>query len=247
MLSRSRVFGIVAETRSVVALEFALVAPILLSLTLGGVDGARALLIWTEIHNAANAIAQAAEKLSVTTDPATGVITTELTADQMQQAMSIIYAEIPGLNLGNGGGLFPGSFQVALSSIGYTPVCAQAANCGSQVAFVHWSSGLSVGGSQLLSGAARVCSPTPTQVAQFPDTSANWTDMVSPVLAGGQAMTLAPQIVADVAYNFTPYFPLFLHSSHMVASATMPAPVGGLNQAISLNTNAPTGNVVFCQ
>jgi len=239
--------GVSADRRSVATLEFAMVAPILLTLTMTGVDGARAELVWGQVHEAANSIAQAAEKISVTTDPATGAVTSQLTADQMQQAMSIIYAEMPGLNLGNGGGLFPGQYSVTLSSIGYTPSCAQASGCGAQTAFVHWFSVLSLGGAQLSTVSLRVCSTALTQVASFPDTIANGTEMTSPVVAGGQAMTIAPQVVADVTYNFTPYFPLFIKAKLFVASATMPAPIGGLNQAVGLNTGAPLGNVVFCQ
>lgn len=245
MLSRVPANRIRADARSVMAVEFALVAPIVLTLTMGSVDVARALLIWAEIHNAANAIAEAAEKLAVTTDPATGLVTSELTADQMQQAMSTIYAEIPGLNLGNGGGLFPGPFAVALSSITYTPLCASAAGCGSQAASVLWTTYLTVGGSKLLQGWYRPCS-TETQVARFPPGSVRMLEMASPVLAGGSAMTLTPQIVTDVLYSFTPYFPLFVKPVILYASATMPAPVGALNQQITLNTSVSTGNVASC-
>jgi hypothetical protein len=246
LTGRRRGVRFLGQTRSVISLEMALVAPLLLTLTLACTDGARALLIWNQVHNAANAIAQAAEKLSVTVDPVTGSVTSELTADQMQQAMSVIYAEIPQLNLGNGGGLFPGQYAVSLSSIGYTPTCTAATGCGSQTAHVQWSSALSAGGRMLNSSAIRPCGTTLTQVAQFPDTTLNWTEMASPVAAGGQAMTLAPQVVADVRYSFTPYFPFFIQPAQFVASATMPAPIGGLAQAIALNTSAPIGNVASC-
>jgi hypothetical protein len=233
-------------TGAIVSLEFALVAPILLTLALGAVDGARALLIWVEIHDAANAIAQAAEKLSLTTDPVTGAVTSELTADQMQQAMSVIYAEIPGLNLGNGGGLFPGAFAVGLSSMTYAPLCGSASGCGSQTATPLWTTYLTVGGGKLLQNWYRPCSRGETQVAQFPANASRVLVMASPVVAGGQAMTLAPQIIADVIYQFTPYFPIFLGATTFYATATLPAPVGGLDQTVALNTNASTGNVQSC-
>jgi Flp pilus assembly protein TadG len=245
MLKRVRMYGIRADVRSVMSLEFALVAPIMLTFSMGVVDGARALLIWAEIHNAANAIAEAAEKLAVTTDPTTGLVTAELTADQMQQAMSTIYAEIPGLDLGNGGGLFPGSFAVALSSITYTPLCTSASGCGSQTASVLWTTYLTVGGSKLVQNWYRPCSRE-AQVARFPPNSVGLLEMASPVVAGGSAMTLTPQIVTDVLYAFTPYFPYFFHPVYLYASATMPAPIGELNQQITLNTSAATGNVASC-
>jgi hypothetical protein len=108
-----------------------------------------------------------------------------------------------------------------------------------------WTTYLTVGGTQLFGGWYRPCT-TPTQVANFPNAYARMLDMASPVLAGGQAMTLAPQIVADVLYKFTPYFPIFYGTTMMYATATLPAPVGGLTQTIALNTSAPTGNVATC-
>jgi len=233
------------ETRSIATLEFALSAPFVISLMLTVVDVARLDLIRTEVHNAANAIAEAAEKLSVTTNTSTGAITTELTADQMQLAMTAIYAEIPGLNLGNGGGLFPDSYAVALSSYTYSPLCTKPTNCGSQTASLLWSSSLSIGGAKLYYGYESNCGTVP-QVTRFPDTNFNWNELPSPVLAGGTAMTLTPQIVANVAYSFTPFFPLFIQPLQVVASVTLPAPIGGLDQTITLNTGASTGNVRTC-
>jgi len=232
----------------IASLEFALASPILITLTLCGVDAARAYLIWSQIHYAANAIAEAAEKMSVTTNPTTGAITTQLSADQMQQAMSVVYAEIPQLNLGRGGGLFPDNIAVVLSSVSYTPLCTAAANCGTQTPYLVWSSYLSAGGPSLFQGFDRHCG-TLSQVSQFYDTNANVSQMISPVMAGGTAMTLTPQLVADVVYSFHPFFPrLFGGTSQiqMVASATMPSPVGGLNQVVTLNTSVSTGNVLSC-
>jgi hypothetical protein len=230
---------------AVASIEFAFIAPIMLTLTLCCIDAARAYLIWAQIHEAANAIAEAATKLSVTTNPTTGAITSQLTADQMQQAMSVVFAEIPQLNLGNGGGLFPDSIAVVLSSVSYKPLCAAAANCGSQQAYVVWSSYLSVGGSAVYQGYKRPCGYLQAE-AQFLDNNGNINEMASPVVAGGKAMTLAPQLVADVVYSFHPFFPLFLGGAQtqtqFVASATMPVPIGGLTQVATFNTSGSTVN-----
>jgi hypothetical protein len=237
-----------ASRRGVASLEFALASPMMIALTLNGVDAARAYLIWSQIHYAANAIAEAAEKMSITTNPTTGAITTSLTADQMQQAMSVVYAEIPQLNLGNGGGLFPDNIAVVLSSVSYTPLCTAATGCGTQTPYLVWSSYLSAGGPSLFQGFDRHCG-TFSQVARFQDSNANVSQMISPVMAGGTAMTLVPQLVADVVYSFHPFFPPLFKGTgqiQIVASATMPSPVGGLNQVVTLNTNASTGNVLSC-
>jgi hypothetical protein len=198
------------------------------------------------MHNAANAIAQAAEKLSVTTDPSSGAIVSELTADQMQQAMSVIYAEIPGLNLGNGGGLFPGDFGVTLSSVTYSPLCTAASGCGAQVASLLWTSRLAQGGIRLQQTWTRSCVVPPIQVAHMPNSALDLLDMPSPVLAGGSPMTLAPQVVADVIYQFTPWFPFFPVSGYLYATATFPAPLGGLNNAVTFNTSGGNSNVTPC-
>jgi hypothetical protein len=235
-----------AETRCVASLEFALASPIMLTLTLSGVDAARAYLIWAQIHNAANAIAEAAEKMAVTTNPTTGAITTQLTPDQMQQAMTLVYAEIPQLNLGNGNGLFPDSIAVVLSSVTWSPLCKAAINCGTQTPSVVWSSYLTVGSgtAQLYEGFRRPCG-TLQAVARFPDNNGNINKMVSPTLAGGTAMTASPQIVADIAYSFQPFFPHFIGKTQFFATATMPVPVGGLTQVVTLN-GAATGSVESC-
>jgi len=238
--------GGLSSRSGLASLEFSLIAPALLSMTLIGVDGARALLIWRQVHTAATAIAENAEKLSVYTIPNTNQLASELTADQMQQAMSTIYAVIPGLNLGNGGGLFPGKFAVTLSEVPFYPICKVATGCGTQSAYVLWSSYLSVGGSQLTQGIYRPCQMD-TSVSAFPDSSAQYTVMANPNLAnGGTAMTVSPQLVVDVQYTFTPYFSLFLKPKTFYASASVGAPVGGLDQTTTLNTTGGTGNVVSC-
>jgi len=232
--------------RAVAALEFALLSPVAMLITLATIDAARELLISQQMHNAADAIAQAAEKLSVTTDPATGDVTTELTSDQMQRAMSAIYAEIPGLNLGNGGSLFPGYFGVGLSSITYTPSCTAASGCGAQTPVVLWTTVLRSGGAQLLQTFYRPCGYAPQQVAHLPNNGTLLLEFPSPVLAGGSSMTLVPQVVADVVYQFVPWFPFFTSTTTLYATATYPAPIGALNAAITLNTGASTSGVVAC-
>ncbi len=236
-----------AARRGVAALEFAMVAPLTILVALSVVDGARLLLIRAQIHNAANAIAQAAEKLSAAAALSAGGSTTNLTPDQMQQAMSVIYAEIPGLNLGNGGGLFPGGFAVTLSGVGYSPSCTAAVGCGTQTAAIAWSTALTQGGAQLSSTALRACS-APGSVTRFADDpGTQYGKMINPAqITGGLAVTLPPQIVADVKYSFTPYFPLFFPSTTLIATATMPAPLGNLAQAVTVATSGGTSGVSIC-
>ena len=239
-----RLRRLLAETGCIASIEFAVAAPIMLTLTLSSVDAARAFLIWSQVHNAANAIAEAAEKMSVTTNATTGAITSQLTSTQIQQALTTLYAEIPQLNLANGGGLFPDPVLAVLSSVSYSPLCTKATSCGTQTPYVVWSDYLRSGGSSLYLGFRRHCGNL-QPVAQWPDNNGNITKMASPVLAGGTAMTLTPQIVADVVYTFQPFFLRFIGTTQIVATATMPVPIGGLNQVVTLNTG-DTGTVLSC-
>ena len=237
-------------------MEFALVAPIMLLLIWGVWDVTRALLAWEETYHAAEAIAQAAEKMSYSTRTYSGTNNpvTALNAQQMQDAMSSIYAEMPWLNLGNPGGLLPGTFQVTLSGISYNPTCTPNNPCAFQVPFVMWSSYLNEGGSNLNqpppgnpADPYRPCLPYPVSVAQFPNNAQQLKDMINPNLVGGGVnnIILIPQVVADVVYTFQPSFPLLSNFTYtFYASATFPAPVGGDTQAIVFDEEGYTGNTV---
>lgn len=249
----SRKLAMLSERRSVAALEFAMVAPVVLTMTLAVFDLARALVIWEEVQHAAEAIVEAAEKLSVTTvnsQPAT-----TLTETQIQAAMSTIYPEIPGLSFGNGTGLFPGQYAVTLSSIVYLQSgntwCKKTSGCTAELPNTLWSAYLTEGGSQLMttpvSSLQRQCK-TLTPVLTFPDNSQELTDMVTPS-QGALGIPLVPQLVADVQYKFQPSFPLFLGKTSFTiwASATLPAPLGGVTEEVSFsNTGVNTGAVLSC-
>jgi hypothetical protein len=248
-----------SDRRSIAALEFALIAPILATMTVGIFDLARAFIIWEQINDAAEAIAEAAEKLSVTTD-AQGQPAAMLTAAQMQAAMSTVYAEIPGLQWGTGTGMFPGQFSVTLSGVVFRQanqqMCSTNTGCTEQRPYTLWSSFFTEqpqGGTQLITSPAsqllRSCNGPLTAVAQFPDRPGTnqLLYMVRPSMPG-VTVPLVPQVVADVRYDYTPNFPFFLGSGAITlwASATLPAPIGGVTQAITFNNAAPAGNVVQC-
>jgi Flp pilus assembly protein TadG len=234
------------ERRSIAAMEFAMVAPVIATLTVGVFDVGRALIVWQQLANAANAIGEAAEKLSITDNQ--GASATELTPQQMQWAMSSIYAQIPGLNNGNGTGIYRGSYSVTLSDVVFYPLCATSKGCAAQTPYTVWSTYLTEGGTQLIQPPAapasqllRPCYPTQlTGVAQWPDNSTELSVMAQPTLVNkGQTMTLTPQVVADVSYNFQPSFPFFVKPVTLWASASLPSPYGGLEQQVMLN--APNG------
>ncbi|HTZ70790.1 MAG TPA: TadE/TadG family type IV pilus assembly protein [Acetobacteraceae bacterium] len=241
-----------ATRRSIAALEFGLVAPIYCTLALAVFDIGRVLIIWEQVQSAADAVAQAAEKLSITP----GATTTSLTATQMQTAMSTLYAVMPGLNLGNNSGIDRGSYAVTLSGVAYLPLCVQSNGCTAettltQTPYTLWSSYLTQGGVQLdqtptmATPLLRACGAL-TTVAQFPNDSTQLTKMIDATKQSGGAIIQTPQVVADVWYQFTPSFPFFLKPMTLYASAAQPVPLGGTDQEITFNPTAPTGNVVSC-
>jgi hypothetical protein len=237
----------------VAALEFALVAPVMIIMFFGTLDICRAYIAWQEVNNTAEAVVQAAEKLAVTQ----GATTTQLNATQMQAAMSVIYVEMPGLDYGNGDGLLgKGRFSVTLSEVDFAPLCATTAGCAPQAPQTLWSGWLTEGGPylNLTSSKAdmlyRDCMPL-IPVASFPDDDTQLTVMVTPTSAlapgRGIGVTLVPQLVADVQFRFIPTIGAFVTKPIWFrASATLPAPLGGTSQEVSFDPSAGTDNVKQC-
>jgi hypothetical protein len=166
--------------------------------------------------------------------------------------MSTVYAQIPGLALGSGKGAYTGPFSVTLSAIVYLPLCTLTAGCAPQTPYTLWSSYLTEGGPQLMTVATpaspllRPCGSL-SGVSQFPNDNTQLSKMLDPTkTAGGGPMTLAPQVVADVRYVYTPLFSLFIGGPVTFwASATAPTPVGGAAQAVAFSAGG-AGNVVSC-
>ncbi len=255
MLGRMGHGGVLGDRRGLAALEFALIAPVVALMTLAVFDIGRALIVWEELNKAADAIAQAAAKNSYTN--VNGNLVTQLTASQMQDAMTTIYADIPGLNLGNDGGTFGGGYVVTLSSVQFWPLCQNTTGCGAQIPYTVWSSYLTQGGPHLNNGVTnqtflthqyeRQCGPL-MMTDQWPDNLAQLLYMVNPVGTsnGGQPMTIAPQVVADVQYSYTPTLSVFVGAVTLFASATYPAPYGGTAQVVAFDPSQGAGNVVHC-
>jgi Flp pilus assembly protein TadG len=262
MMVRPRLLaGIAGDRHGVAAMEFAMVAPLMLLMIWGVYDTARALVAWEETYHAAQSVAQAAEKLSVTNQvyPGTNTPETALTAQQMQDAMTSIYAEMPMMpNNSNPNGPFTGTYEVILSGVAFLPLCpANVTNtCPTQTPNVLWSTYLLAPNANFN---VHILNPPPTlptilfrkcstgtttliPVAHFPNNSAyQLQDMIDPNMESGGVtnINLIPQVVADVAYVFTPTFPLLKNFTYTFwASATFPAPLGGDDQEIKYNGTA---------
>jgi hypothetical protein len=247
----------VACRRGVASVEFAIILPAVLMMIWGVYDAGRALVAWQETYLAAEAVAQAAEKLSVTgsVNVVTGAPVLALTSQRMQDAMTTIYAEMPFLGLGDHSGSFGGNFSVTLSGVTYNPPCpASAQGPGAcvlpQIPQVIWSAYLDQGGTQLLAppvtplaNVQRGCGQPKYIAGSFPNTANQLLTLTNVNLAGagGTDVVQTPQVVADVSYVFTPTFPLLGHSFVFWASASFPAPLGGDDQPIVFDLTHSTG------
>jgi Flp pilus assembly protein TadG len=240
----------------VAAMEFAIIAPVVLMMIWGVYDAGRALIAWEETTHAAEAIAQAAEKLSVTgnVDATSGAPVLALTSQRMQDAMTTLYAEMPFLGLADNSGSFNGNVSVTLSGVTYNPPCPASqqgpgACVTPQIPQVVWSAYLVEGGAQLLAppltplaSVQRACGTPPYITGNFSDNANQLLTLtdVNKAGAGGTDTVLIPQVVADVHYVFIPTFPLIGRSFTFWASASFPAPLGGDDQPIVLDLTHST-------
>ncbi len=204
-----------------VALEFALIAPILVAMGLGVFELSRALVIWEETCAAAEAIVEAAEKKCVQPDGSFS-----LSAADAENVMTAIYAEMPGLPYaGRSGAPYAGTFSVTLSSIALSPAGCTITVPGPCTAVPAWSTELQEGPSgQLLIDAAhlkRACGTPLVFTTTFPP---DQTTLLKIPFASVTMQT--PILVADVQYDYTPTFFQFIGPIAFWASAEFPVPGG---------------------
>lgn len=191
------------DRRAVAALEFALLAPVLIVVGLSLLDVTNAVTTWWRLAAAADAIGRIA-----TTYAATDNNSNSLSTSQAATASTAVFAVIPSLATA------PLSrFGVTLSSIVMTPTSKSCSGNCTYVANTAWS--LVLQGT----GAARPCGT----LAAVPDTQPP-----SPGTLPVDSFTAAPMLVVDVVYTFTPLFStLFGAGPRFVEAAYLPARTGG--------------------
>jgi Flp pilus assembly protein TadG len=215
--------------RGIAAVEFALVAPILLTLVIGVFDISKAMILRQQVLNTAHAISLAASLLaaqnpttqgttvtsasgaSTVTESSTG--TTTLTYTQVQAVESDILAQIPWLR----SGVERGTFFVTLTGVQFSALpsssCQPYSTCIAWIPFVSWS----VPYTQTppygtLKQYRRSCGPMLAGVLNIysqqnvPLTAAN---LMSTLRVGGITYP-DPILVADVSYTYTPTFLRFI-------------------------------------
>ena len=172
------------------AIEFALVAPVMFTILAGSYDVTQVFIALRRVTSTAQAIVQIATEQAVQPDQ-----TISLTPTQAYQAMTAIYAMIPGLK----SGADTSQYSVTLSAIvlvATPPGCVAGSKC-TYVANTAWSTALSLG-----SNVTRHCGVV-TQVAPTQQAT------ISTLPISGMT-TVTSVVVADVSYSYQPLFSGFV-------------------------------------
>jgi Flp pilus assembly pilin Flp len=218
------------DRRSVAALEFALIAPVMVVLAGGVYDICQAVLIYNEVTSTAATIVASASSGAVNLDGSTA-----LSYDEAQQAESGIWADIPSLRSGR---QFGAVKSVTLSAIDFEPpaTCKTGSNCNPYTAQVMWSVAYA-GGSSGASFAPnlRTCAPTGAQsdglggeVQVSGSTGVNGSNFTYtlPTAAvssySNDPTGPAPILVADVEFSYAPVFGVLKSPITFVASSLWP-------------------------
>jgi hypothetical protein len=213
-----------AERRSAAAMEFAMVAPLLVVLLFGVYDLSTALIYYEEVYNAAHSIAASVSNQAVVTSgPNEGV--NSLTFSQVQQAESMLWGEIPPLRAD----IQDGVKSITISSIVFeSTVAGTNPPAGTNyVPVVVWSEAYAGG--------------TSGRSFQSSNSSINLAQPYYPV--GSQTRSYTPIIVATA--------PLRSCSATATIPAAYPAIYGSLNQTAANAgssgdlTNMRTTNIAY--
>jgi Flp pilus assembly protein TadG len=187
-----------ANRRANVAIEFALIGPVMITLILGLYDVSKAMILYQEVYNSAHDSALAASIMAEQPDQ-----TTALTVAQTQQAMSIYFAEMPWVR----SGIENGTRSVTLSGITFqqnsSSCVPSSTNACATTAYVTWSIWYQWG-DQRGSTAYRPCGAV-TQVAASSVAAGSMTTIGT---AGVQNPD--PILVVDIHYQYTPMFTKFI-------------------------------------
>lgn len=123
-----------AARRAISSMEFAMIAPLVMTMIVGVFDVSKAMILRQQVINAAHSISLTASLLAVQ-----GNATTALTQAQVQSVESAIFAEIPWLR----SGVEKGTTSVTLSAIDFSALPNAACNpyttCTAWIPFVVWS------------------------------------------------------------------------------------------------------------
>jgi Flp pilus assembly protein TadG len=170
------------------AIEFALIAPVMIILLVGSYDVTQLLVAQTRVVSAAREIVEIATELSIQTDQ-----TMSLTTTQAYQAQSAIYAVMPGLKLGSD----KNSFSVTLSAVVFIAAPSGCTgNC--YIAKIAWSTPFARSTTPIIRPCGIIPQVAPTEHATIADLPTNG------------ITSLTSMVVADVSYTYQPLFTTFI-------------------------------------
>jgi Flp pilus assembly protein TadG len=193
---------------AVAALEFGLLAPVMAIMTVAVFDLSKAGIIWEQTRSAARSIAESASTVALQPDGSTS-----LTTAQAQEALSIIFAEMPLLRAGIATGAtysasIPGNtVSAVLTGVSYQPTVSTCSTACTYAATVRWSKAYS--GYNFITGTS-VLRPCGTLTPTRP--TAPQTLATAPISALGTALSSTnanepdPFLIADVSFKYTPFF-----------------------------------------
>jgi Flp pilus assembly protein TadG len=194
----------------VAALEFALLAPIMVATAGGLYDLTTAFIAWKRVAMAAQAIDEMATSMA-----ATATATNQLNVSQAAVASSAVYAYLPNIL-----SAAAPAFGVTLSSIAMVPTVAGCTIGCSYTAHVAWS-GVFQG-----SASKRPCDARAgVSALSFVPDGSNPTANTLPTDIQSAA---APLLVVDVNYTFRPVFFMYLTSSIQMTQSAYLSPRTGL-------------------
>ena len=197
-----------AERRAVAAMEFGLVAPVMVVMVIGVFDLSKAGIIWEQTWSAARSIAESASTVALQPDGSTS-----LSQAQATEALSIVFAEMPWLRAGIATGVgdttsVPGStVSAVLSGVSYQPNSSSCTSACTYAAIVEWSK--AYGAYNFITGAT-VLRPCVTLLQVAPGTPPSLTTVptsrLQSALQAANSNQPDPFLVADVTFKYTPFF-----------------------------------------
>jgi Flp pilus assembly protein TadG len=221
--------------KGVVALEFAIVAPVLVLMLVGTYDTARALYVLQQTTLAANMVAFSAQVLI--NESVSGSSVANLSTTQAVQAETAIYAVMPWLRNTS----YNAQYSVTLSAVQFTVTGSGAT--ATYTPAVAWSVPLTPTGitsvdlpetgnspatapsATVLVTNTRACG-TPTVVATSPGSSATLSEIPTQSIT-----TPGTLVIADVSYTYYPLFGKFFVPSGFTFWATgFEPPLSGAQQ-----------------
>lgn len=193
----------------VAALEFGLLAPVMGIFLMGLVDIADAIITLHRLNSIVQQTGLMATQMAILPNQQT-----TLTATQLDQASSVIYAVIPTLvnqqvyNPNGPVNQTPPPFAVVVSDIVFTPAtgnCTPGQNANCYTASMAWSVPLQYG-RPLNRACGTVNQTTPTGSEAI----STQTQLPTTIPTAGVTQGLSSVLVVDVLYQFTPIFAKFV-------------------------------------